>query len=68
MGTSFSTPVVCGLTACLLQGLPSLTALDIIDLVRRSADAYEEPTNIFGYGVPDFWKAYIEGKGNSENE
>ena len=58
MGTSFSTPVVCGLVACLWQGLRQTTALEIIDLVRRSADQYAEPTNIYGYGLPNFWKAY----------
>ena len=57
MGTSFSTPIVCGLTACLWQALPTKTALEIINLVRRSASDYAEPTNIFGYGVPDFSKA-----------
>ena len=40
MGTSFSTPVVCGLVACLWQGLRDKTALEIIDLVRRSATQY----------------------------
>ena len=58
MGTSFSTPVTCGLVACLWQGLPQLTALQIIELVRRSADQYDAPNNIYGYGLPDFWKAY----------
>ena len=59
MGTSFSTPLVSGLTACLWQGLPDKTALEIIELVRQSADQYTEPTNIFGYGIPDFWGAYF---------
>lgn len=60
MGTSFSTPVVSGLVACLWQALPGKTALEIIDIVRRSADQYQNPTNIYGFGVPDFWKAYLE--------
>ena len=60
MGTSFSTPVVCGLVACLWQALPHTSALEIIEIVRQSADQYANPTNIFGYGVPDFWKAYHE--------
>ena len=58
MGTSFSTPVACGLVACLWQALPGKTALEIIELVRQSSDQYDAPTNILGYGVPDFWKAY----------
>ena len=58
MGTSFSTPVTCGMVACLWQGLPELTALQIIELIRQSADQYDAPNNIYGYGLPDFWKAY----------
>lgn len=58
MGTSFSTPIVCGLVACLWQAHRNMTALEIIDLVRRCSDQYSEPTNIYGYGIPDFWRAH----------
>lgn len=58
MGTSFSTPIVCGLVACLWQAHRDMTALEIIDLVRRCSDQYSEPTNIYGYGIPDFWRAH----------
>ena len=58
MGTSFSTPIVCGMVACLWQALPNKTAKEIIQLVRENADQHLEPTNIYGYGIPDFWKAY----------
>lgn len=62
MGTSFSAPLVSGLVACLWQALPDKTALEMIDLVKRSANRYRQPDNIYGYGIPDFWKAYQEGK------
>ncbi len=68
MGTSFSTPIVCGLVACLWQGLPGKTAREIIELVRRSSDQYAEPTNIYGYGIPDFWKAYRGENGEERGE
>lgn len=61
MGTSFSAPTVCGLVACLWQGLPGKTAIDIISLVRKTADNSQSPNNIFGYGMPNFWKAYMVG-------
>lgn len=61
MGTSFAAPIVCGLVACLWQALPQLSANQIMDLVRRSSDNYETPDNIYGYGLPDFWKAYQMG-------
>lgn len=62
MGTSFSTPVVSGLVACLWQALPGKSAIDIINLVRKTASNAKTPNNIYGYGQPDFWKAYMVGK------
>lgn len=61
MGTSFSTPVVCGLVACLWQGLPHLNARQIMELVRQSATQYDDPDNVLGYGIPNFWQAYMIG-------
>ena len=60
-GTSFSAPILCGLVACLWQALPHLTATEIMDLIRRSGNNYATPDNIYGYGVPDFWHAYLLG-------
>ena len=62
VGTSFSTPLVAGMVACLWQALPCKTAKDIIRLVRGSADNTATPDNIYGYGIPDFWKAYKMGR------
>ena len=62
MGTSFSTPIVCGLVACLWQALPGKSALDIINLVRQTSSSHQEPDNIYGYGVPNFWRAYMIGR------
>lgn len=62
IGTSFSTPLVCGLVACLWQSLPTKTAKEIIEIVRRSGNNVAHPDNVFGYGVPDFRKAYQLGR------
>ena len=62
MGTSFSTPLVTGLVACLWQALPEKTALEIIELVRQTGSNAKDPDNIFGYGIPNFWRAYMIGK------
>lgn len=62
MGTSFATPIVCGMIACLWQALPDMTATEIMDIVRRSGSNSKHPDNIYGYGIPDFWKAYTLGR------
>ncbi|MBQ4386373.1 MAG: S8 family serine peptidase [Prevotella sp.] len=61
MGTSFSAPIVCGLTACLWQALRHMTAEEVIALIRKTSNNYEHPDNIYGYGVPNFWRAYQIG-------
>ena len=58
IGTSFSAPLVTGMIACLWQAFPHKTALEVMDMVRQSGDNVECPDNIFGYGIPNFWKAY----------
>ena len=57
-GTSFSSPIMCGMVTCLWQAHPELTAKELIELVRKSGDRAAFPDNIYGYGVPDMWKAY----------
>ena len=66
MGTSFSSPVVCGLVACLWQAMHDKTALEIMDIIRRTGNNYQHPDNIYGYGVPNFWQAFLKGKVKSE--
>lgn len=56
-GTSFSSPIMCGMVTCLWQARPNLTAKELIELVRRSGNRADFPDNIYGYGVPDVWKA-----------
>ena len=60
-GTSFSSPVFCGMVACLWQACPWLTAAQLIDVIHCSGDRSDFPDNIFGYGIPDMWKAYQLG-------
>lgn len=60
-GTSFSSPITCGMVACLWQALPDKTASEIMELVRKSANRANCPDNIYGYGIPNFWKAYQMG-------
>lgn len=61
-GTSFASPILCGMVACLWQALPDLTAYEIMDIVRKSGNNVSHPDNVFGYGIPDFKKALELGR------
>ena len=53
---------MCGMVTSLWQALPELTATEIIDIVRRSGNHADAPDNTWGYGEPDFAKAWEMGK------
>lgn len=53
-GTSFSCPIMAGMIASFWQAVPWATNQQVIDFVKQSADRYANPTNQFGYGIPDF--------------
>ena len=56
-GTSFSSPIMCGMVACLWQAFPALTNREIVNIVRESSDNFETPDQDYGYGLPDMGKA-----------
>jgi hypothetical protein len=56
-GTSFASPTLCGLVACLWQAFPKLTAAELRDVVRQSGDRASKPEVPFGYGISDMQKA-----------
>jgi subtilisin family serine protease len=57
-GTSFSSPIMAGAVACMWQAFPNRTNMEIMDIIRKSADRYTNPTAQYGYGIPDLEKAY----------
>jgi serine protease AprX len=52
-GTSFSCPVLSGMTACLMQAVPDATNTEIIDALHSSSDRFNKPDSLYGYGIPD---------------
>jgi hypothetical protein len=58
-GTSFSNPNVAGLIACLWQAFPNYNNMKILDAVYKSADRFTAPTDRYGFGIPNFRKAYL---------
>jgi hypothetical protein len=65
-GTSFSSPMMAGMSACLWQAFPNLNNMEIIDLIQKSANQYNAPDSLLGYGIPNFRKAYTDIQGNQE--
>ena len=57
-GTSFSTPILCGAVACLWQAFPKAKPTEIIEAVQKAGHNVNHPDNVFGYGIPNMWKAY----------
>lgn len=57
-GTSFSCPIMAGAVTCLWQAFPHLRPETVIEAVKAAGDNVSHPDNIFGYGIPDIWKAY----------
>jgi len=53
-GTSFSSPVMAGMVACLWQANPNKKNTEILDAIRKSASQYNEPDIYLGYGIPNF--------------
>jgi subtilisin family serine protease len=48
-GTSYSTPLLAGLMACLWQAHPQKSNMEIMDMVKRSASHFHEPDSLYGY-------------------
>ena len=67
-GTSFSSPITCGLAACLWQAFPEKTNYEIRDAIEKSASQYNHPDSLLGYGIPDFEKAFFLLSGIKEEE
>ncbi|WP_369764652.1 S8 family serine peptidase [Flavobacterium sp. WC2429] len=60
-GTSFSSPIMAGIIASFWQAFPNKTNKEIRQLILESADRFTNPTNQYGYGIPDFSLALNKG-------
>jgi len=62
-GTSFASPTMCGMMACLLQKYKSMySKTDIFTLlssVFKTGNFFSNPTTQMGYGIPDFQQAEL---------
>jgi len=53
-GTSFSSPLLAGMAACLWQTFPKAKASEIKEVIEQSGNLFDAPDNRLGYGIPDF--------------
>jgi len=58
-GTSFSNPTIAGAAAVLRQANPQATTKAIRQAIRESANRYEFPDSLTGYGIPNFYLAHM---------
>lgn len=52
-GTSFSSPLLAGIAACLWQNHPDARAHDIFRALMYSGDQFNQPDALLGYGIPN---------------
>jgi len=67
-GTSFSSPMLCGMVACLWQAFPEKSNYEIMEAVRQAGDhnisfdgliiSQPDTNDGYGYGITDFLRAY----------
>jgi serine protease AprX len=55
-GTSFSCPVLSGISACAMQSVPEADYLDLIAAMHQSGHLALAPDSLYGYGIPDMAK------------
>jgi subtilisin family serine protease len=58
-GTSFSSPVMAGMAACLWQAFPNATSKQVKQVLELSGHLFEKPDTSMGFGIPDMEKAHF---------
>lgn len=53
-GTSFSSPVIAGASACLWQANPTFTNMEVLNAIKMSGSQSSSPDNYKGWGIPNF--------------
>ncbi len=66
-GTSFSGPIMAGMIASFWQATPSLSAQQLVNYIKQSADRFANPSPQYGYGIPDFQLALNTSLGTTSN-
>ena len=57
-GTSFASPLMAGMAACLWQANPDVSAAELVRVMKISGHQSARPDTLTGYGIPDFYLAH----------
>jgi hypothetical protein len=57
-GTSFSSPIMAGMLACLWQSRPNMSNNELLEVIQLSGSSAAAPDNKVGYGIPDILEAH----------
>lgn len=55
-GTSFSTPIIAGMIACVKQAYPNISNQSLLQQIKESCNSFSSPDFKLGFGIPDFNK------------
>lgn len=58
-GTSFASPLISGMAACLWQAFPTLSVTELVQQIRNSSDRSTKPDSLYGYGIPNAYKLWL---------
>jgi len=58
-GTSFSCPLTAGVCSLILSAHPELTAMQVREALRMTADNKDNPNNIYGWGLVNAYDAVL---------
>lgn len=53
-GTSFSSPIIAGMTACLWQINPALDNMSVLNAIQQTGSYFANPNYQYGNGIPDY--------------
>lgn len=59
-GTSFASPISCGMIACLIQAFPMIPPLQLKEMINATGSYAGDYQVNYGYGIPDFEKVFID--------
>jgi serine protease AprX len=63
-GTSFSCPIIAGMSACLWQANPTYSNMELIEAIKSTSSQFSNPDTSLGWGIPNFSAAdfILQGK------